>query len=72
MNYRTVISFGDKNVQFMLGKYAQMLEVTHTSNVKTSHVSGLFFGYSQSIKFVYIGFVFFIAALFVSKFGLDS
>ena len=46
MNYRTVISFGDKNVQFILKKYAELLEVTHKSNVKTSHVAGLFFGYS--------------------------
>lgn len=32
----------------------------------------MFFGYSQSIRFVYIGFVFFVAAIFVQRFGLDS
>ena len=66
-----MISFGDKNVQFMLSKYAELLKVPHQTNIKTAHVSGLFFGYSQSIRFVYIGFVFFVAAVFVNRYGLD-
>ena len=72
MNYRTVISFGDKNVQFILRKYADLLQVTHDNNVKTSHYAGLYFGYSQAIRFVYIGVVFFIAALLVQRLGLVS
>lgn len=44
----------------------------HKTNIKTAHVSGLFFGYSQSIRFVYIGFVFFVAAVFVNRYGLDK
>jgi ABC-type multidrug transport system fused ATPase/permease subunit len=46
MNYRTVISFGEKNVQFMLSKYGDLLVVPHQTNLKRAHISGLFFGYS--------------------------
>lgn len=41
--------------------------VPHQTNIKRAHISGLFFGYSQSIRFVFIGFVFFVAALFVQR-----
>jgi hypothetical protein len=71
MNYRTVISFGEKNVQFMLARYYELLAVPHQTNIKRAHISGLFFGYSQAIRFVFIGFVFFVAALFVQKEDLD-
>lgn len=71
MNYRTVISFGEKNVQFMLTRYYELLAVPHQTNIKRAHISGLFFGYSQAIRFVFIGFVFFVAALFVQKENLD-
>lgn len=46
INYRTIISFGPKNVEFILSQYGQLLEVPHDSNVKKAHFSGLFFGYS--------------------------
>jgi len=71
MNYRTVISFGQKNVDFMLLRYNKLLEVPHQSNIKKAHISGLFFGYSQSIRFIFIGFIFFVAALFVQKYDYD-
>lgn len=72
LNYRTVISFGDKNVDFILNRYYRLLQIPHQTNVKKAHISGLFFGYSQSIRFIFIGFVFFVAALFVQKEGLDQ
>lgn len=65
INYRTVIAFGQKNVDFMLQRYNLLLVVPHQTNIKRAHISGLFFGYSQAIRFVFVGFVFFVAALFV-------
>jgi ABC-type multidrug transport system fused ATPase/permease subunit len=56
----------------MLEKYSALLELPHRTNIRTAHVSGLFFGYSQSIRFIYVGFVFFVAALFVQRYGLNS
>jgi ATP-binding cassette subfamily B (MDR/TAP) protein 1 len=66
INYRTIISFGPKNVEFILSQYGELLEIPHDSNVKKAHFSGLFFGYSQSIRFVFIAFVFYVAYVFVS------
>lgn len=71
INYKTVVSFGDKSIQFILQKYAKLLEGTHQANIRRAHLSGLFFGYSQAIRFVYIAFVFYIAALFSSRYNLN-
>jgi len=62
LNYRTVISFGEKNVQFILEKYDDLLIEPHKQAVKAAHKSGLFFAYSQAIRFAYIAFVFWMAA----------
>jgi len=56
----------------MLARYNLLLVVPHQTNIKRAHISGLFFGYSQAIRFVFIGFVFFVAALFVQKYNYDT
>ena len=71
MNYRTVISFGEKNMQFILDKYSELLVIPHLANIKRSHISGLYFAYSTSIRFIFIAFVFYIAAVFVANYGLN-
>lgn len=65
INYRTIISFGPKNVEFILGRYSELLVIPHEAGVKKAHISGLFFGYSQSIRFVFIAFVFYVASIFI-------
>lgn len=72
INYRTIISFGPKNVDFILGRYSELLVIPHEAGVKKAHISGLFFGYSQSIRFVFIAFVFYIAAQFLIIYNLDA
>ena len=70
INYRTIISFGEKNVDFILARYGALLVIPNRAGIKRAHISGLFFGYSQSIRFAFIAFVFYIAAVFTRKYGL--
>lgn len=49
-----------------------MLVIPHNAGLKRAHISGLFFGYSQSIRFAFVAFIFYIAALFVDKYDEDS
>ena len=67
-----MISFGDKNVQFILNRYNELLIIPHKAGIKRAHISGLFFGYSQSIRFAFIAFIFYIAAVFINRYGLNS
>lgn len=67
MNYRTVIAFGQKNVDLILDRYAELLVIPREAGIKKAHISGLFFGYSQGIRFVFIALVFYIAAVFTKK-----
>jgi hypothetical protein len=46
MNYRTVIGFGEKNVEFLLQLFDNLLEEPNKAGIKTAHWSGFFFGYS--------------------------
>lgn len=72
INYRTIISFGPKNVEYILARYGELLEIPHEAGVKKAHYSGLFFGYSQSIRFVFIAFVFYVAFIFVKVYNISS
>ena len=67
-----MVSFGDKNVDFILSRYGELLVIPNRAGIKRAHISGLFFGYSQSIRFAFIAFVFYIAAVFVIRYDLDS
>ena len=46
MNYRTVIGFGEKNIDHLLGIFDKLLEEPHKLGVKNAHLSGFYFGYS--------------------------
>ncbi len=67
MNYRTVIGFGEKNVDYLLTKFDKLLEVPNMQGIRSAHVSGFWFGYSQCVRFIFIGVVFYISAIFINK-----
>jgi ATP-binding cassette, subfamily B (MDR/TAP), member 1 len=67
MNYRTVVGFGEKNVDYLLGKFDELLEVPNQQGIKNAHLSGFFFGYSQCIRFIFVGVVFYIASILINK-----
>ena len=56
----------------ILERYAELLVIPREAGVKKAHISGLFFGYSQGIRFIFIGIVFYVAAVFTKKYSLDS
>jgi ATP-binding cassette, subfamily B (MDR/TAP), member 1 len=72
INYRTVIGFGDKNVDYLLEKFDSLLEEPRMTGIKQAHYTGFFFGYSQCIRFMFIGIVFYIAAVLINNYGDDQ
>lgn len=72
MNYRTIISLGDKNVEFILGRYYKLLEEPNRQGIKRAHFSGMLFGYSQSVRFVFVALSFYFATLIIEKFELTG
>lgn len=71
MNYRTVISFGAKNIDFLMEKYDSLLVQPNKQAVKNSHISGVLFGYSLFTRFAFIGAVFYFGTLMIIDHGLD-
>lgn len=45
-NYRTVVSLGEKNVEYILKKYNNLLLTPNKKGIIRSHISGVLFGYS--------------------------
>lgn len=72
MNYRTIISFGEKNIDFILSRYYQLLDEPNRQGIKRAHYSGILFGYSQSIRFVFVGLVFYFASLIIERFDIQG
>jgi hypothetical protein len=65
LNYRTIISFGEKNIQSLMDKYNDLLRVPSYDGVKNAHMLGVFFGYSQFSRFAFVSLCFYIASIFI-------
>jgi ABC-type multidrug transport system fused ATPase/permease subunit len=69
INFRTIISFGEKNINYLLLKFKILLSAPHRDDIISGHTSGLFFGYSIFARYAYVSFVFYISALFIANKG---
>ncbi len=72
LNYKTVISFGEKNINSVIMKYEQLLDEPASKRIRTSHIAGFFFGYSQAARMVFVGVVFYLGTLAIRKMGQKS
>ena len=72
MNYRTIISFGEKNIDHLMNRYNKLLQEPLKNGVKNAHLSGVLFGYSQFIRFAFIAFIFYIGSKFIIKYADNS
>jgi hypothetical protein len=71
LNYRTIISFGQENIDTIMDKYESLLEGPANLRVRNAHIAGFAFGYSLCIRLIYIGIVFFIGSKFIVTYELD-
>ena len=67
LNYKTVISFGEKNVHQIIAKFEAFLVQPSEQRIRNAHIAGLFFGYSQCSRMVFLGVVFWIASAVIQK-----
>lgn len=72
INYRTVIGFGEKNIDYLLTKFDSLLAVPQQDGIKVAHQSGFWFGYSNFVRFGFIGIVFYISAVFIVDYNMPS
>jgi len=72
MNYRTIISLGEKNVDFILERYYKLLDEPYKQGVKRARFSAVLFAYSQSVRFVFVALSFYFATLIIEKFDLQG
>lgn len=71
MNYRTVISFGQGNINKIMDKYEDLLTGPAEKRIRNAHIAGLAFGYSICIRLIYIGIVFYIGSQFIVTYELN-
>jgi len=71
-NYRTVISFGQENIDGIMTKYQDLLVGPLNLRIMNAHLAGIAYGYSVCIRFVYVGIVFYVGAKFTVDYNLSS
>ncbi|CDW90568.1 abc transporter [Stylonychia lemnae] len=72
INYKTVIGLGQKNVEFLVQKYQDLLEEPRRNGIRQAHISGIIYGYSQSIRLLFLGLIFYIATIFLFHHNDDA
>ena len=73
INYRTVISFGQKNVDEICSKFEELSKGPMEDVVKKSNKAGMYYGLGQAGRTIYISLVFIInIELLVVHWGLDG
>ncbi|CDW90801.1 abc transporter family protein [Stylonychia lemnae] len=69
INYKTVVSLGEKNVNYLVQKYQDLLEEPKRMDIKHAHISGIIYGYSQCIRFLFIAFIFYLSSVFIFEYN---
>ena len=70
LNNLTVASFGYEYL--IVDKYKELLTVPMNDATKKAHIGGLAYGFSQFAMFAVYSFLFYIAAIFVEKYSVNS
>ena len=71
LNYRTVISFGQSNVDNIMQTYENLLVGPKATRIREAHLCGIAWGYSQAVRFFFVGILFYIGSVFIVKYQLD-
>ena len=67
LNYRTIIGLGEKNINYLLDRFSNLLLAPNRDNIISAHLSGLFFGYSSFSRYAYLGFIFYMCVYYIRK-----
>lgn len=71
LNYKTVIAFGDRNVEPIFMKFEALMEDPLNRRIKNAHIAGFAFGYSVCNRMIFMGIVFYIGSITIGKWGYD-
>ena len=72
VNYRTVIGLGQRNVDKVVSRFESLLVEPSAKKVKNAHLGGIFFGYSNCARMIFMGIVFYIGSQLVRKYSDKS
>ena len=73
INYRTIISLGQKNVDRINNKFEELLVGPMEQVIRDSNKMGIYFALGTAGRMLYISIMFLIAIeLLVVKYGLDA
>ncbi|CDW81562.1 abc transporter family protein [Stylonychia lemnae] len=72
LNYKTIISFGPKNIDYLIKIYGDLLLHPYKIGVRNAHISGLLNGYATSARYLYISFIFYITGIFIEQYNYNK
>ena len=65
INYRTVICFGQSNIDALVSRFGKLLDEPSKKKVRTAKISGILFGYSNSARMLFLGITFYVGSFFI-------
>lgn len=72
INYKTVAAFGEKNVELIFEKYEKLMEEPLNRRIKNAHLAGIAHGYSQCARMIFMGLIFYLGSIMITRFEYDS
>lgn len=72
MNYKTVMSFGQKNINYLIERFNEHLVSPSQQRIKNAHKSGILFGYSQASRVIFVGLAFWIGSRMICNYDVKK
>lgn len=69
INYKTVASFGEQNVELIFDKFSDLMEKPMNTNIKNAHLAGLAHGYSQCSRMLFMVIIFVSGNIMMRDYG---
>jgi hypothetical protein len=58
INYKTVCSFGEDNVDLIFSKFSDLMSEPLNRNIKNAHIAGFAHGYSNCSRMLFMAVIF--------------
>lgn len=71
MNYKTVFSFGEDNIEAIIDKFSFLMQAPLNKRISDSKIAAVFFGYSLSSRLLFIALVYYLGTVLIINFDLD-
>jgi len=72
INYKTVCSFGEDNVDLIFSKFSDLMSEPLNRNIKNAHIAGFAHGYSNCSRMLFMAVIFYTGAIMITEYDYPA